>query len=66
MIKTNNEFVKTIGKSFNTLNTIATNSKLVDGAEVARLGILALYRFPNESTRAISEFCGLPVPGIQS
>ncbi|MHA1983241.1 MAG: bis-aminopropyl spermidine synthase family protein [Candidatus Hodarchaeales archaeon] len=66
MIEDNNDFQKTIEKSFIILQSLALKSNLKDGAEAVRLGLLALWRFPEENTRSIAEYSGLSVPGISS
>ncbi|OLS28069.1 MAG: N(4)-bis(aminopropyl)spermidine synthase [Candidatus Heimdallarchaeota archaeon LC_3] len=53
-------------KLYLTLDSIAKIAKFSDGAEAARNGILALWRFREENTRKIAEVSGLPVPGISA
>jgi predicted methyltransferase len=66
MIEDNYDFQNTIEKSFIILRSLALKSNLKDGAEAVRLGLLALWRFPEENTRSIAEHSGLSVPGISS
>ena len=58
--------VENYRKLYLILDSIAKIAKFSDGAEAARNGILALWRFRDENTRKIAEVSGLPVPGISA